>query len=164
MLEAARSRLLVVEDDDLILELIVTRLQIAGFQAFYARNGLEGLERLKEVAPHGLILDINMPGLDGFGVLERMKRDGLHQRVRTMVLTARNQPDDVKRAISLGAQDFLAKPFNDDQLIARTRRLVRPSRSQWVRVDPDPGAERGLAGAPDRPTAHLETEEDAVMI
>ena len=123
--EAVRPRILVVEDDAMVLELITTRLELAGFQTFYARNGAEGLRRLGEVRPDGLILDINMPVMDGFEVLRQLKEDKSVQRPPTLVLTARNRPEDVRNALSLGARDYIAKPFNDEQLIARTSRLVR---------------------------------------
>lgn len=120
-----RPRILVVEDEPMVLELIVTRLELGGYQCFSARDGYQGLGRLREVRPAGLVLDINMPGLDGFGVLQRMQGDPEIGRTPTMVLTARNQPDDVSRAIGLGARDYLAKPFRDEQLLARVARLIR---------------------------------------
>ena len=67
-----------------------------------------------------------MPGLDGFGVLEGM---GLHGHIETtpvLMLTARNAPEDVQRALKLGARDYLTKPFDDKQLLARVARLLRP--------------------------------------
>ncbi|MDP3747189.1 MAG: response regulator [Phenylobacterium sp.] len=123
--DASRHRILVVEDEPMVLELITTRLQLAGYQTFYGRNGHEGLARLTEVRPNAMILDINMPRLDGFDVLRRMKETGQVLSVPVMVLSARNQADDVQTSIQLGARDFLAKPFNDDQLLARVARLVR---------------------------------------
>jgi two-component system OmpR family response regulator len=75
--------------------------------------------------PDGLVLDINMPLVDGFQVLVHLMSTGAIQRTPTLVLTARNQPEDVRRAIALGARDFISKPFKDDQLIARVARLVR---------------------------------------
>lgn len=108
----------------MVLELVTTRLELAGFQTYCARNGREGLERIEALRPDGLVLDINMPVMDGFGVLSRLKSDGAYFPP-TLVLTARNKPEDVKSAISMGARDFLAKPFKDDQLIARVGRLVR---------------------------------------
>ena len=116
-------RILVVEDDPMVLELISTRLTLAGFQTFHARDGYEGLAGLKEVAPAGMVLDINMPRLDGFGVLKAMRAQRIS--VPTLVLTARNQTSDVQEAIKLGASDFLSKPFDDQQLLARVGRLVR---------------------------------------
>jgi DNA-binding response OmpR family regulator len=118
-----RTRVLVVEDDQIILDLITTRLDIAGYDTYFARDGFEGLKRLHELRPSALVLDLNMPRLDGFGLLRKMRQEGLN--VPTMVLTARNQPDDVRQAIGLGARDFLAKPFKDEQLLQRVGRLLR---------------------------------------
>ncbi len=125
--EPQRRRILVVEDDPFIRELITSRLELGGYQTFVASDGLQGLTSLAEVRPAAMILDINMPELDGFGVLRKMRESGAIARTPTMVLTARNQPDDVRTAISLGARDFLSKPFRDDQLLARLARLLRKS-------------------------------------
>ena len=121
--EVKQIRILVVEDDPMVLELITTRLSLAGFHTFNARDGYEGLARLKEVSPAAMVLDINMPRLDGFGVLKGMKALGI--AVPTLVLTARNQSSDVQEALKLGASDFLSKPFQDQQLLARVGRLIR---------------------------------------
>lgn len=118
-------KVLVVDDEPYVLELLVTRLTLAGYNTFSARDGVEALERVETVRPDAMVLDINMPRLDGFGVLRSMSASGAILRVATMVLTARNHPDDVRLAISLGAKDYLAKPFKDDQLAARVARLFR---------------------------------------
>jgi two-component system OmpR family response regulator len=117
--------MLVVDDDPLVRELLTTRLSIAGYEAHHARDGFEGLNRLAELRPAGMILDINMPGLDGFDVLETLRRTNKVGSVRIMVLTARNQTADVQRAIGLGARDYLAKPFTDAQFLSRVTRLMR---------------------------------------
>lgn len=135
--EATRPRIVVAEDDPMVMELITTRLELAGFRTFTARNGSEALRRIAEIRPDGLVLDINMPVLDGFQVLERMKIGQSVHRTPTLVLTARNRPEDVKKAIGLGARDYIAKPFKDDQLIARVHRLVRKVKSADVIVAPD---------------------------
>jgi len=80
------------------------------------------------------VLDINMPRLDGFGLLRKMRQEGLN--VPTMVLTARNQPDDVRQAITLGARDFLAKPFKDEQLLQRVGRLLRRAPGRAAKAPP----------------------------
>ena len=135
-----RTRILVVEDDPIVLDLITTRLDLAGYDTYFARDGAEGLARLRELRPRAMVLDLNMPRLDGFGLLRKMEMEGLS--VPTMVLTARNQPDDVKQAIALGARDFLSKPFKDEQLLHRVGRLLRKARPKPapppLEVDPEP--------------------------
>lgn len=116
-------RVLVVDDDPFLLELIMTRLVIAEYEVRGARDGQEALKELTAFRPEAMVLDINMPVLDGFGVLASMKSHGLTDKTLTMVLTARNTPDDVAKAIQLGAKDYLSKPFKDDQLLQRVSRL-----------------------------------------
>lgn len=121
----AKSRILVVDDDPMILELLVTRLELAGYQVHTARDGHQALTRILEVQPQAMILDVNMPRLDGFGVLQHLKSTGRIMTLPVMVLTARYQASDVQEAIKLGARDFLAKPFKDNQLFLRVGRLLR---------------------------------------
>lgn len=120
-------RILVVEDEDMVRDLIVTHLAIAGYQTFEATDGFDGLLRIEQVRPDAMLLDVNMPRLDGFGMLKLMKSRGV--KTPTMVLTARNQPEDVRAAIGLGARDFLTKPFRNDQLLTRVARLLRKAPS-----------------------------------
>lgn len=134
--ETVRGRILIAEDDPMVMELITTRLELAGYRTFSARNGREALDRIRHVKPDALVLDINMPVLDGFQVLAHLKSSGDLARTPTMVLTARNCPDDVRQAIHLGARDFIAKPFRDEQLIARVGRLVRRAGPAPVQTAP----------------------------
>ena len=131
--ETRPRRVLVVEDDPFLLELITTRLELAGFDTRSARDGSKALERLTEFRPEAMVLDINMPVLDGFGVLMHMRAQGLTEKTPTMVLTARNSPEDVSKAIKLGARDYLSKPFKDEQLIARVGRLLVRNRAAAAR-------------------------------
>jgi two-component system OmpR family response regulator len=117
-------RILVVDDDKSVLELVTTRLTLAGYNTFNARNGHEALSRLKNLRPAALVLDLNMPSLDGFGVLERMGKE-MTASIPTLVLTASRGPADVQRAIALGARDYLAKPFTAGSLLMRVSRLFR---------------------------------------
>lgn len=127
--EARRRRVLVVDDEPYIVELIVTRLELAGFETSTARHGAEALDRLAAFRPEAMVLDINMPVMDGFAVLANMKAQGLSDRIPTVVLTARNSGEDVAKAISLGAKDYLSKPFRDEALISRVGRLLARSRT-----------------------------------
>ena len=141
-----RTRILVVEDDPVIVDLITTRLDLAGYDTYFARDGFEGLARLHELRPSALVLDLNMPRLDGFGLLRKMPLEGLY--TPTMVLTARNQPDDVKMAIALGARDFLAKPFKEEQLLQRVGRLLRKARAKPQAL-PEPEPEAPIDDGPE---------------
>ena len=118
------QRILAVDDDPAILELITTRLTLAGYQAFAARDGRQAVERIEGIRPAAMILDLNMPVLDGFGVLQHL-RDHPQRRVPTLVLTARHGAADVQRALGLGARDYLAKPFEDRKFLMRVSRLLR---------------------------------------
>ncbi len=123
--EVRHHRVLVVDDDPLVLELVVKQLNSAGYQTLEARDGFEAMRQLEATTPSAMILDINMPRCDGFEVLRTTGQSGLLAKLPTLVLTARNQPADVQKAIQLGASDYLGKPFNNEQLLSRVARLLR---------------------------------------
>jgi DNA-binding response OmpR family regulator len=125
-LEKSKPRIFVAEDDPATLELIITRLSVAGYDVYYARDGGEAVGAIMACRPHAAILDVNMPILDGFGVMRTLRDNpSVNARMPIMVLTARNSPEDVRRAMQLGARDFLSKPFKDAQLLDRVARLLR---------------------------------------
>lgn len=127
--EAPRRRVLVVDDDRAILELVATRLTLAGYDVFSARDGREAVERVRALRPHAMVLDLNMPEVDGFGVLERLG-PSTTASLPILVLTARHSSKDVQRAIALGARDYVAKPLKEGQLLLRVARLFRPQVSR----------------------------------
>ena len=125
-LEKSKVRIFVAEDDPATLELIITRLSVAGYEVTFARDGRQAVNSILANRPDAAILDVNMPLLDGFGVMRTLRdRSPASSRMPIMVLTARNSPEDVKRAIQLGARDFLSKPFKDAHLLERVGRLLR---------------------------------------
>jgi DNA-binding response OmpR family regulator len=114
----------VAEDDEAIRSLITIQLDAAGFRTEGVCDGVEALEKIRNAMPAGVVLDIGMPKMDGFGVLEAMQVAGLTVFIPTLVLTARHAEGDVRRAIELGATDFLAKPFDGKMLQSRVRRML----------------------------------------
>lgn len=126
--EIVGRRILVAEDDEKVLELIVTRLASAGYRTLGARDGRKALSLVADFRPDGIVLDINMPQLDGFGVLRALRFNPETMAIPTLVLTARHGSEDVAAAIRLGAKDFLAKPFDDADLLARVARLTHQRR------------------------------------
>jgi two-component system OmpR family response regulator len=123
---SVRSCVLVVEDDASVRQLVRTRLDMANYDVHVASNGNEALSQILRLRPDAMILDINMPEMDGFAVLEALRARREMPRPATMVLTARHAEEDVRRALMLGAKDYLTKPFSEAQLLARVARLLRP--------------------------------------
>ncbi len=132
----ARPRVVVAEDDPSILDLLCTRLEIAGYHTAYARDGVQALDAIRNVQPAGVLLDINMPKLDGFGVLAQLQRDPHARQVPVLVLSARNAAGDVKRCLGLGAKDYLTKPFSDNMLLSRVARLIRKEQGSQPALPP----------------------------
>lgn len=114
-----------VEDDDDIRMLIVRRLERAGHDVRSAADGIEGLELIRESMPDLVVLDWMMPRLDGLGVVEQLAADGA-PRPRILMLTARNQQNDIDRARAAGIDDFLVKPFLGSDLLAAVDALIGP--------------------------------------
>ncbi len=133
-----RQRILVVDDDPAVLDLVVTRLEIAGYETRRARDGAAAVDRLAEVRPAAMILDLNMPKLDGFGVLDLMSQRADLAGIPVLVLSARSAPNDVKLAIAMGASDYLSKPFETSRLLSRVARLVQPRRPPPPPAPPTP--------------------------
>jgi DNA-binding response OmpR family regulator len=115
----------VAEDNEHVLDLLVTRLQMAGYAISSARDGVRALTGIESSRPAAVILDINMPGLDGFEVLRILRSRPQTASTPVMMLTVRNSVADVQRAIGLGTGDYMTKPFDDRDLLARVARLVR---------------------------------------
>jgi two-component system OmpR family response regulator len=139
MVEPRVPWIFIAEDDEAILDLLVTRLRIAGYHTSHEKDGMAALEAIRRHPPNACLLDVNMPRLDGFQVLKRLRADPLTAHVPVLILTARRAPDDIKTAIKLGATDYLSKPFSDEQLLARVARLLR-KRAPTAPPSPPPAA------------------------
>ena len=122
---AGSLRLLVAEDEPHIRRILVTLLEAAGFQVDVARNGEEALERLREEVRYDMVLtDLLMPETTGLELLEAIR--GMPERRDTpvIVLTAKGQDTDRDRAFSLGAADFITKPFSPKKLLNRVDQIL----------------------------------------
>lgn len=117
-------RVLVVDDDDVIRQLICLNLELEGFEVFQAADGLDALEKVREVDPAVVTLDIMMPKLDGWDAAARLRSDPATAHVRVVLLSARAQEADLKRGSRLGVDFYLTKPFDPDELVAVVRRLA----------------------------------------
>jgi DNA-binding response OmpR family regulator len=115
-------KVLVADDDGDLRELIAFSLMQAGYLVIKAGDGPAALERFEEEGPDLVLLDINMPGLSGFQVCEMIRA---RSRVPVMMLTVRGEEEDLVRALGLGADDYLSKPFSPRTLLARVKALLR---------------------------------------
>jgi len=117
------TKILLVEDDHSIAGFVEPELEHLGFHVRCAYDGVSGLEEAHSFSPAMIILDIMLPRLDGVGVLKRLRRAG--NRVPVVMLTARDTTLDKVHSLDLGADDYLTKPFDIEELLARIRALLR---------------------------------------
>ena len=121
--EVAVQRVLVVDDEKSISELITTSLRFVGFEVRTAATGAEALRVAEEFKPHALILDVMLPDLDGFEVCRQLRDSG--QEVGVLFLTAKDSTEDKIKGLTLGGDDYVTKPFSLEELVARLRALLR---------------------------------------
>ncbi|MCW2501036.1 MAG: Two component signal transduction transcriptional regulator, winged helix family [Frankiales bacterium] len=142
---APEARLLVVDDEPNIVELLSASLRFAGFEVETAAGGLEAVELARTYRPDLLVLDVMMPGLDGFGVVRRLRQEGV--RTPVVFLTAKDGTEDKVQGLTLGGDDYVTKPFSLEEVVARIRAVLR-------RVSTSPQAATQLA------FADIELDED----
>ncbi|MEE8485887.1 MAG: response regulator [Acidimicrobiia bacterium] len=122
------ERILVVDDDPDILQFVRMNLELDGFEVELAGGGREALEKAGASAPDLMLLDVMMPEIDGLTVLRRMRSDPSTANIPVIVLTARSLAEDRVKGLDLGADDYITKPFDLEELIARIRTVLRRSR------------------------------------
>lgn len=123
------EHILIVEDEIDIANLVSFNLERSGFQVTIASDGREGLEKVLQVQPSLVILDLMLPGMDGYQVLKEMQRDSRSHAIPVLMLTAKGQIDDRIKGLELGADDYITKPFSPKELILRVRAIIKRNRS-----------------------------------
>ena len=116
-------KILTCDDEKHIVRLIQVNLERQGYEVITAFNGLECLEKVKEDRPDLIVLDVMMPEMTGFEVLEKLKKDPETENIPVIMLTARAQDSDVLRGWQSGVECYLTKPFNPMELIAFVKRI-----------------------------------------
>jgi DNA-binding response OmpR family regulator len=117
-----RFRILVVDDEARILNFLVSKLKSSGYDVLTALNGIEGLEQVKAQEPDLIVLDVLMPKMDGLAMLKELRS---FSAIPVIILTAKGTDTDRIRGLQLGADDYLPKPFNPDELVARIEAIRR---------------------------------------
>jgi two-component system response regulator RpaA len=123
------AKIVTVDDDPAILELIRINLEMQGHKVFAARDGIEGFSLVRQEQPALVILDVMMPGADGFTVCQRIRKNPDTEATPVLMLTALGVVDDKVKGFDAGADDYLVKPFEIPELLVRVRALLRRSGS-----------------------------------
>ena len=127
------QRILVVDDESSISDLISTSLRFVGFDVRTAANGAQALQIAEEFKPHAMVLDVMLPDLDGFEVCKQIRNEGVETGV--LFLTAKDGMDDKVKGLTLGGDDYMTKPVSLEELVARLRALLR--RTGVTQIDQD---------------------------
>lgn len=152
-MNAVPPKILIVEDDESVAEAVAFHVRAAGFDATIAPDGLAGLRALRNDAPDALILDLMLPGVDGWHIIRQVREWA--PRLPIIVVTARTNEHDRVEVLSLGADDVMAKPFSMRELIARVTAALRRTAVESARADQAPIAEGEL---------HIDPERMAVVV
>jgi two-component system OmpR family response regulator len=120
---ATETRILVVDDEPNITDLVATTLRYEGFEVAVAGNGRDALSMVTSFHPDIVVLDVMLPDVDGFEVRTRLGESG--EDVPVLFLTARDAPDDKVRGLTIGGDDYVTKPFSLEELVARIRAILR---------------------------------------
>ena len=127
------KRVLVVDDEPDIVALVAYHLAKAGFRVSTASNGADAVEQAKKERPSLVVLDLMLPGMSGFDVLEEIRRDPSTAGIAVLMLTARKDEPDRVKGLSLGADDYLTKPFSPAELVLRVKAILRRTGAQAER-------------------------------
>lgn len=121
----AKEKILIVDDEEHIVELIKFNLLNAGYEVLTANDGIEAVKIAKAERPNLLLLDLMLPGIDGFDVCKEIKRDNEMKKTSIIMLTAKGEELDKILGLELGADDYITKPFSVRELLARVKAVLR---------------------------------------
>jgi len=122
--ETKERYVLLVDDDGHLAKMLTFLFMANGFKMESAKNGIDGLEVLKIIKPEAIILDIMMPVMNGFEFLGKIKEDASLKSIPVIVLSALPSTDNQEKALSLGAYDYMVKPFKSSELIKKTLEAI----------------------------------------
>jgi pilus assembly protein CpaE len=125
-------RVLLIDDEQFYFKLIRNALKAADYDLEYAKSGSEGLAKIPSYDPEMLIVDLKLPEMDGFEILQRLRRDPKFGHTPVIVITAKDELSEKLKAFELGADDYLVKPFQPEELVARMGLLARRGRAMQM--------------------------------
>lgn len=119
-----KKKILLVDDEKDLVETVAFRLTVSGYDVFIAYDGEEALDKAKE-KPDLILLDVMMPKMNGFQTIEKLKENSQTKDIPVIMLTAKSQIDDVTKAINLGAEDYIVKPFDHIAMLGKIKKALR---------------------------------------
>ena len=128
MEDSGKRRILIIEDDSHIAEGLKLNLSLLGYEVDIAPDGVSGLQKWKTGQPHLIVLDIMLPGIDGFSILQSIRL--ADERLPILILSAKGSSEDRVKGLTYGVDDYLAKPFNLEEFLLRVERLL--ARVSWA--------------------------------
>src|SRR5512133_797609 len=155
-----QSNILVIEDDDIVARTIERCLRGKEYYVNLANSGVAGLKAAHRKVPDLVILDVIMPGMDGFTVCKEMREVPILKEVPILFLTAKIKPEDAILGLSLGADDYLRKPFNVDELLMRVMAILRRTRNEAKQA---PQAEAAILASSDQKTRPIEPTDNHII-
>ena len=127
-----KKRLLLIEDEEVLLELLRSRLVAAGYEVTVAQDGVSGLALIREMRPDLVLLDMMLPGMSGFQILQKMKEEGLLPAIPVLIISNSGQPIELERALQLGVRDYLIKVnFDPHEVLVRVENILRSQKADF---------------------------------
>jgi len=123
--QTSQLKILIVDDEPDLASTVEYHLKFADYQVVTASNGQEGLEQAESEKPDLILLDTNMPVMNGHEMLERLRADGSLKHIPVIMLTARCEPQDIAAASAHGVTDYVSKPFDFDELMAKIQTVLK---------------------------------------
>ena len=119
------KKILLIEDEEILINLLEKKMTQEGYEFFVARNGLEGLKKMREINPDLILLDIIMPKMGGFEVMEEMQKDEELKKIPVIIISNSGQPVEIDRIQKLGAKDWLIKTeFDPQEVVEKVKKQI----------------------------------------
>jgi two-component system, OmpR family, alkaline phosphatase synthesis response regulator PhoP len=132
----AHEKILIVEDEQDIIELLTYNLEQEGYQALYCNSGEDAFTLVYQKKPHLILLDLMLPGVSGLDVCRNLKQNDETRDIPIIMLTAKSEDSDIITGLEMGADDYLTKPFSPKILVARIRSVLRRNKQETKKPEP----------------------------
>lgn len=136
------SKILVVDDEKNIRLVVGKSLEKSGFDVYYAVDGVQAVDKANKLNPDLILLDLRMPKMNGFLVLEALKSDAATEEIPVIILSALSEEDNVQKVISSGAEDFLVKPISQSDLLAAVEESIMEENNNQDEIEEEDNNEK----------------------